>query len=413
MNNSDRIIDPNPLARLESRRFDPLKWVVCALLFALSYALFYALCLRPSSDISIHATWAAEGDFRDPTSFLHHGAHPMWHALVAVPLLFGIPLPVAAALITALCKAAELLLIHRLFTLYLDRLLSRGAITLLAAVCVMVSSLLVPGYNPTVYAGVGTPNTWHSCTQLIAMVWMLLCVPYTAHCYDGFLRRLPEQGEKTLLPWRKPVALGIMLFLSLLAKPTFMQAFLPAACLFFLAMWIKHPKNGRFFCQIILCVLPAVLFMIVQYLYYFGIIVPSQGDMVLEISLDKLKNVAVNTLLIQAFPIYVLIAYRRWGKPDTFFWLALIFDIVGVLEFLILGESGRRAADGNFGWGMMGAALMMWVVAMIRFASAVRQERTKDGRLRPRHITGTLLLGWHLVSGVYYIAYLFTSGSSL
>ena len=34
MNNSDRIIDPNPLARLESRRFDPLKWVVCALLFA-------------------------------------------------------------------------------------------------------------------------------------------------------------------------------------------------------------------------------------------------------------------------------------------------------------------------------------------------------------------------------------------
>ena len=91
----------------------------------------------------------------------------------------------------------------------------------------------------------------------------------------------------------------------------------------------------------------------------------------------------------------------------------MIFDIVGVLEFLILGESGRRAADGNFGWGMMGAALMMWVVAMIRFASAVRQERTKDGRLRPRHITGTLLLGWHLVSGVYYIAYLFTSGSSL
>lgn len=77
MSNSDRIIDPNPLARLESRRFDPLKWVVCALLFALSYALFYALCLRPSSDISIHATWAAEGDFRDLTSFLHHGAHPM------------------------------------------------------------------------------------------------------------------------------------------------------------------------------------------------------------------------------------------------------------------------------------------------------------------------------------------------
>ena len=46
----------------------------------------------------IHATWAAEGDFRDPTSFVHHGAHPMWHVLVSVLLHLGLPLPAASAL---------------------------------------------------------------------------------------------------------------------------------------------------------------------------------------------------------------------------------------------------------------------------------------------------------------------------
>lgn len=130
------------------------------------------------------------------------------HALVAVPLLFGIPLPVAAALITALCKAAELLLIHRLFTLYLDRLLSRGAITLLAAVCVMVSSLLVPGYNPTVYAGVGTPNTWHSCTQLIAMVWCSFACPIPPTAMTGFFAGCRSRAKKPCFHGASPSRLA-------------------------------------------------------------------------------------------------------------------------------------------------------------------------------------------------------------
>ncbi len=410
---TERTVDPNPFLPRADRRFDPGRWLCYAAMFALSYAVFYALCLRPSSDISIHATWAAEGDFRDITSFFHHGAHPMWHALVALVLLFPIPLPSAAALVTALCKTVELALLHRLFTLYLGGRLRRASVTLLALACAMVASLCVPGYNPTVYLGVGTPNTWHSCTQMIAMVWMLLCVPYTAHCYDEFLRRLPSEGERAALPWKKPLLLGAMLLLSLLAKPTFMQAFLPAACFFFLVMWVRHPKNSRFFCQMLLCVLPAVLLMVAQYLYYFGIIVPSQGDMVIEFSLGKLTDVLVRTLLMQAFPLYVLAAFRRDGKRDTLFWLTLIFDAVGVAEFLILGESGRRAADGNFGWGMMGAALMMWAVALIRFAAAARGGRPPKKALCLRHAAGLLLLGWHLASGVYYVVYLLATSNAL
>ena len=73
-----------------SRRGAALEALALAAVFFLSFALFYRLTLRPSSDISIHATWAAEGNFADLTSFLHHGAHPMWHVLVALVLLGGV-----------------------------------------------------------------------------------------------------------------------------------------------------------------------------------------------------------------------------------------------------------------------------------------------------------------------------------
>ncbi len=401
-------IDPD----LFARRIEPdgcrwLKWTLLAALFALSYALFYQLSLRPACDISIHATWASECTLTDLTTFVRHGAHPLWHALVYVLLVCGMPLAHAAALITTLSKVAEVWLIHRLFTLYLRERVSPAAITVLSFVCAFVACLWVPWYNPTVQYGVGTPNTWHSCTQLIAMVFMLLCVPYTAYCYEHFLALSRDEGDKTVLPWREPLLLGGLLFLSLLAKPTFMQAFLPAACLFFLVQWVRRPQNSRFFWQMIACVLPAVVFMLFQYMYYFGIIVPSQGDMVLELSLNKFVRIGVNTLLIQAFPIYVLATHWREGKKDAFFWLTLWFDVVGVVEFLILGENGRRAADGNFGWGMMGAALMMWVVAMIWFFRSKDRLRRAQGGLSLRRAGGYGLLLWHLLSGVYYVIYLF------
>ena len=66
--------------------------------------------------------------------------------------------------------------------------------------------------------------------------------------------------------------------------------------------------------------------------------------------------------------------------------------MAGVVEYLILGESGRRAADGNFGWGMMGAALMLWVVMLPRFLRDIRER----GKPSPAHWAGLGLLLWHL-----------------
>lgn len=422
----ERVIAPNPLiSRGREQKADPWIWISLMMMLVLSFVVFEALSRRGSSDLSIHATWASEGDFLHPRTFIRHMAHPLWHGMVAFLMLFSVPAKLAAALVTTLMKAAELWLIHRLMTACLGGKLGRVQIALAAFAVSLVAALWVPWVNPHVYLGAGTPNTWHSPTQMIAMVAMLLCAPYTAHCYAEFERMLPLQGEQTCLPRKKAAVLGGLLLLSLLAKPTFMQAFLPAACLYFLAQWIRHPRNCRFFIQVIVAVLPAVLFMIAQYLYYFGILVPSQGKMVLDISWEKLGYGLRTVLLIAAFPLAQLLLWHRKGRgKDPLVVLTVLFFAVGVVEYLILGEDGRRASDGNFGWGMMGASLMLWVMMLIEFLgdwAQARQEQaaveSSGGKTLTLVAAGfafrIFLLLWHLGSGVYYVVYLLTTGNSL
>lgn len=133
------------------------------------------------------------------------------------------------------------------------------------------------------------------------------------------------------------------------------------------------------------------------------------GSVTLEVSLEKAKTTLLCVLLMQAFPLYAFAVSRKAVRRDTLFWLTLGLNAVSVLEFLFLGESGRRAGDGNFGWGMMGAAMMSWVVGL----SAYFQARSAKALSRFKALGGDLLLGWHLISGVYYIVYLFTSGAAL
>ena len=409
-----------------SKRTDWTKWLAVGASLVLGYIVFYALAQRPASDLSIHATWAAEGNFADLRSFLHHGAHPLWHILVAAILLTGLSLPASAALITALFKALE---VYLLITLTARLLKKNGW---LASVCVVVAasvtSVWIPWVNPTVYLGVGSPNTWHSPTQMAAMVMMLLCVPLTAACVETFQKRVPEEGAKANILWKDAILLSALLLLSLVAKPTFMQAFLPAACLYFLVLWIRKPKNSPFFIRMILVAAPAVLFMILQYLYYFGIIVPSQGNMAFQVSWNKVGEVGVDVLLTRAFPIFVLLTCMErdtWRKP--LYTLTLLMDAVSILEMLFLSETGRRASDGNFGWAMMGSALMLWVITLPLFVKKVkawfsRRKAAAEGQPyledKPRAEAlkwgaGGVLLLWHVASGIYYIVYLLTTTNPL
>ena len=388
------------------RKLSLFRWLIFAGMFLLSYFIFSAILSRDSSDLTIHTIWAGEATFLQPKTFFRRGAHPLWHMLVVFLTLFGLSLSTASVLLTTLLKVAELWLIQRCMEKFLKNHVSGYLITCAAVCCALVTCFWLPFYNPIIYMGVGSPNPWHSPTQLIAMVMMLLCVPYCAQCYQDFEELLPLQGRKARLPWKNTLILGGLLFISLTAKPTFMQAFLPAAGLFLLYQWIRHPQNSRFFGQIILAVLPSLLLMIFQYFYYFSSLVVTQGGMTVEISPEKLWIGFMALLLIHAFPLYTLCTcVRRKDFKNPLFTLSVLLCLAGALEYLFLGETGRRAADGNFGWGMMGGALMLWVVTLPLFLRTYFSAKRKKESI-VKFYPGFAILSWHLFSGLYYIVYL-------
>ena len=402
------------------------KWLAAIGAFALGYFIFYALMQRLGSDISIHAAWAADGSFANPKTFFYHCAHPLWHVTVAALTRTGLSLSVSAALVTALSKAAEVWLLVALA----ERIIGRKGwlATLCGVLAGLVSAVWMPALNPHIYYGVGSPNPWHSPTQLLVMVAMLFSIPYTARCVETFQRRLPIDGAKANVPWRDAAILAAVLFVSLAAKPTFLQAFLPAACLYFLVMWIRKPRNSPFFWRMLAAAAPALLLLLLQFLFYFGQILPTQGGIALQVSWEKLGTVAVNVLLNRLFPLFVLLTcVDRDTLKKPLYQLTLLTDAVSILQMLLLTETGSRASDGNFGWAMMGSALMLWAITLPVFADRLlrwlkRRRAAAEGqpylsnhpRLEPyKWAAGVLLLLWHAITGAYYVVYLLTTTNVL
>ncbi len=402
-----------------AQRFDLWKWLAVALMTALGIWVFGALAQRPQSDIAIHTLWAQQASLADLKSFIRQAAHPLWRICVFLLMQTGLSASVSATVFTALCKGLEtwaLIVLAR-------RLIGHPGWE--AAACgfcaALVSSVWVPWINPAVFIGGGSPNPWHSPTQIAVMAPMIVSVSWIALAENRYAR------SQEILPWKDTVLLAAVLLAGALFKPTFLQAFLPAAGLYFLVKWIRNPKGSPYYLRLLLAASPAILAVLMQFLFYFGGIIESQGGITLLVSGDKTMEVIRLVVLSQLFPLFVLLAFSdRETLKNPLFILVLLLDAVAIVQMLILSETGYRAQDGNFGWAVMGAALMMWAVTLplygYRASAWIKRIFAKDGTphviSRPhteaaRMITGGVLLLWHLASGIGYVIYLLTTANAL
>jgi len=403
-----------------TERLDVWKWLAVVLMTVLSAFVLNALLGRPQTDIAIHTLWAQQASLADLKSFIRQAAHPLWRICVFILMQTGLSASTSALLFTALCKGLEtwaLIVLAR-------RLVGHGGWE--AAACgfcaALVSSVWIPWINPTVFLGGGSPNPWHSPTQIALMAPMILSVSWVAMAEERYTK------TREIIPWKDTVLLAVVLLISALFKPTFLQAFLPAAGLYFLVKWIRNPKGSPYYLRLLLAVAPALLAILMQFLFYFGGIIESQGGITLLVSGAKTLDVLKMVLLTQLFPLFVLMAFfNRETFRSPLFVLTLLLDAVAVLQMLVLAETGYRAQDGNFGWAVMGAALMLWAIALPLYAYRVaawwkRARAAADGtpyivsrfHMETAKMTaGGILLLWHLASGIGYVVYLLTTGSVL
>ena len=330
----------------------------------------------------------------------------MWHILVAFVHLLGAPIEAAAIGVTTFMKAATYLLTYALLVAISRDSVKRWIVALISLAAVMVTGVLIWSVTPHVYKGVGSPNVWHNPTQLTVTVAMLMVLPWLAHCWYEFERRIGEGEKNVLLPWWKVIVLAVLCMGSLACKPTFMQALLPAAFVMYLVELIRHKTEWRYFGQIVLAFLPSVGYFLLQYLYYTGVVVVYTSGVEFGVTAQSAWLAVRNMLMMAACPLAAVIACWRKGMfKDRMLVLALLMVLFSVLEAMAFRETGMREGHGNFTWASNSSAFFLWVVMAGNALSCFREDcRNGMSLLRKAGYaaTGALFL-WHLGSAFWYL----------
>lgn len=387
-------------------------WLALALvlLFALSMVVYSEEATRDSADIAMHAGVAADFDFTDLHSITSRTTYPVWHLLTSTLYQLGMPLHLAAGAVTALMKCLTLLFVYWLLSAMAGENARPGLIALLSFCILTVSSIRIPSLNPNVYRFAGrayscSPNVWHNPTQPTVIAAMMLVMPWLCHCWYSFERAMQEGTSGYRLPWSKVAVLAVLTTGSAVCKPTFLQALLPAAFVMYLVELIRHPRQWRYFGQIVLGFLPSVGYFLLSYLYFTGVVVEFTSGVEVFFSADMLENLLLGQLVMGAAPIVALAACWRKGMlKNRLLLLNLLMILFSVLEGCLFHETGLRVGHGNFTWAAGSSAFLLWATA----ASVVLRERAA-GHLasRPRRIAlglSAALLVYHLASAAYYLS---------
>jgi hypothetical protein len=391
---------------------NPAAWLINLLFFAAVYCIFYMEATNPSSDLAIHASIAQTFNFADLHSITSRIAYPLWHVMVSGLYQLGLPIAIAAAAITALVKTAFFATAQFLL------LPKRGegnrfVMWLMCLLLMFVTGICVPGVNPLVYRAAGSPTVWHNPTQVTVTMISLWCVPYLLHCWCEYEKRLNLKQNAIIIPWKNIFSLAVFLMLAAAAKPTFLQALLPAAFVLFLSQWIRQPRQWRWFMQILLAFLPSVAYFLLQYLYYTGVVVEYTSGVTVYVTAETLWIAVRSVLLLTAFPLLALALRRRKGQPmDRGVALVLLMLLFSALEAAFFHETGMRENHGNFTWATGSSAILMWWIALRSYWTDFTEfwPKRRQHLLRAWGYVGCwALLGWHACSGVYYLYYLITT----
>ncbi len=411
-------LDPILSARdlLKKRTFDWVRLLAYAAVFLFSLFMYAWQFQFPFTDLHVHAIIASEFDFSDLHSITSRIAYPMWHLLVAMLHQMGLPILWASAAVCAMAKTLGMFLVCLLLTWITQDRVHKRIITLAGFFLMFVTPIWIPSVNLFVYQGAGSPTVWHNPTQLMVTLSMFLCVSYTVHCWYEFERLLPEKHAKTTLPWWMLVLHAVLLMFSLACKPTFMQAYLPACALFFLVQWIRHPKNSRFFVQMILSFLPAVLYFLLQFLYYTGVVVPFTSGMEFGLTPESVWISVRSLLLMNAFPLFFMVFfYDKKMRQDKMVVLTLLLMLFSLVESMCFRETGVRLGHGNFNWASMTSSLLFWVLMLgrfiVSFSSFLTSQTKKPLRWALYGVACGLLL-WHAYASFYYVWHLLSTGNA-
>lgn len=360
----------------------------------------------------------------DKETFLQGlGAAPyfLWHLVTIIGYkIFGIPLEYAAGYSNALFAVFTYITVY----LFVSSLYKRAGREVRSSVIALISfgmcvlQPIVAGWSNVWILSVApiTPNPVTNPTYMATRGFAVLAFGLIIDIwgkqenddYKGIFFKV-ENGLK-----RYYIALSIVLLLSVMAKPTFVEMFIPAVGIVMLARWIKRiakkDGSGKAYFKILvttfLTAVPAIVVVFAQFLMYFifGGSYGEGGSVVITPFLRVWRmftdNVGISIILALLFVMFVMLIRTVTFIDSNAGRLALVCFVVSFLQGAFLGES-TKLGHGDFMWPLMSAMFLLFLAALTTLiVHGEKEDRPFAGALT---VTAWTIFALHVSCGVMLI----------
>ena len=363
------------------------KVISCVFLFTLTSAIVWRLTHLQITDYSVHLSSAVNLFSPGTTVEIDR----LWHFCVwCVYKLLGsgdLDIHIACCFVSAAVTVIVYLITDGVLK---SKVKNSAAVSLALGI---TSAIFLPGYNPRIYYGQGSPVTWHNPTNLMVKPFAIGVFFLVVRMIEHILR-----GEE---PDRKEyAALCCFAAVSVLAKPSFFQGFVPALGIFILLRLIRDRfRTFKSYFRICAMFIPAAAAVALQFVlsFYVG---EGEGIGFGWLTVNASPNTVISLLLVLAFPLSYLLIYGKSAMKNVEIQLAWLFWLVSWLEKAILYEKGAHMYDSNFGWASLLAYSLLYIVTAGEYFAEMQSGKNQRNRII-RNIPGAVF-ALHLISGWIY-----------
>ena len=370
--------------KVAERRTRPVVWAGVALLYALLGAAVAEMLFIQAADPLAGDFYQHLESARDPSSreyslfnLIYRMLDGVWHS----------DLPIIAFLVAVVLAGVWLC------SVFFHRYSPVGhplACTLLGMACYCADPIFIAALNPYRSLGVQAGGVWHNPTLLgIKTMLLALVLVYLSIC---------EQMEDTraALPIREMLLFSLILTVATWIKPNLATSVEPAIAFFLVFDLCRHKGQGFWKkAAFAATVVPSFVVIGWQFLISFT---GAPGMALLTWTKHPICAIFQSLafpLLVLCFSIPRVFTDRKYG----FAWAVTGFAYA---QYLFLAETGRRAGDGNFSWGMQMVMVYLFAVSVIRLMEAWPVLWQKIwGRVLA--LGSAALFLWHVFCGAEYI----------
>ncbi len=236
-----------------------------------------------------------------------------------------------------------------------------------------LAEIYIPVLAPFFYSFTTVTQPWHNQTYIFMKIFslgVLMIYEKINKCYTEKI------GGKD---W---IIFAILLTITNAIKPNFILFFAPMMLIYLIADFIR--EKGK---NVIQCIKfgSAVLVSLAICLYQSQVLFPSDGDSGAIISFELLKQIISSPQLIWInivcilFPICVLTlsVKQKMIRKNGMLIKAWIMYFIAWMEARCICETGPRANDGNFGWGMLAAGWILYIYSCREALEVFYKRREK------------------------------------